>query len=94
MRTSQFKARDFLSDLKIPNNTCAIVKFCFPKTGSVKQLKFCQKLLVRWHEIKSVMFNIVVYITVLIQVCVKFVHLVEISISGEISMIYFELEIL
>ena len=51
-RTSQFKAtRDFLSDLKIPNNICAIVKFCFLKTGLVKQLKFCHKLLVRWHKI-------------------------------------------
>ena len=52
IRTSQFKAGDFLSDLKIPNNICDFVKFCFPKTGSVKQLKFCHKLLVRWHEIK------------------------------------------
>ena len=42
----------------------------------------------------KVMFNIVVYITVLTEVCVKFVHFVEISISGEISVIYFELEIL
>ena len=42
----------------------------------------------------KVMFNIVVYITVLTEVCVKFVHFVDISISGEISVIYFELEIL
>ena len=42
----------------------------------------------------KVLFNIVVYITVLTEVCVKFVHFIEISISGEISVIYFELEIL
>ena len=51
--TSQFKARDFSSDLKILNNVYAIVKLCFPKTGSVKQLEFFHKLLVRWHEIKQ-----------------------------------------
>ena len=32
----------------------------------------------------KVIFNIVVYITVLTEVCVRFVHFVEISISGEI----------
>ena len=46
----------------------------------MKQLTFCHKLLVRWHEITEVMFNIVVYITALTEVCVKFVHFVEISI--------------
>ena len=86
IRTSQLKARDFLSNLKIPNNICVVVKFCFPNTGSPQAFGSLAR--------NKVMFNIVVYITVLTEVCLKFVHFVEISISGEISMIYFELEIL
>ena len=35
-----------------------------------------------WNK---VMFNRVVYFTVLTQVCIKFIQFVEISISGEIS---------
>ena len=53
IRTSQFKARDFLYYLKIPNNTCAIVKFCFPKTDSVKQLKFSSSISQYWHKFVS-----------------------------------------